>query len=1004
MSNKEIPEAGSGEDYREYVRRRLLELAPVIEKVSLGEFDQKIEIPEDSQDEFTELLVGLNLMIEDLRFMFKENSEKTEELERRLTELSVFNEVGRVLGSTLKLDELLEVIYQQTSRIMDTQNFYIAIYDEASGKIEFPLYIEEDRRMEMSGREVGNGLTEHIIRTRESLLIKEDVGDIASRMGVEVVLTGDFPLSWLGVPMISSDRVIGVMAVQSTLEAGIYNEEHQRFLEVVASAAASAIANARSYGEVQRRVGELSAFNEVGRALGSTLKLQEQLKIIYEQAGKVMPADHFYVALYHPENDEEGEEIEFVFDIQDAKLIPPHTRSFANGLTEYVIRNREPLLIQRNLRERITELGLDVLVRGSPAKSWLGVPLMVRNTVIGVMAVQSIDKEEAYDRDHQAFLVSLASQASGAIDNASTYRELENRLTELSVLNEISRAVNSTLDVEELYRVVHEQIRRLFHADNFYIALYNPQADEIRFPYVVESGKVVTSNEGEWAPRRAGHGMTEYVIRTSKPQLVQGDSQVELAKKGVNHIGKVSNSWTGAPMIARNEVIGVMAVQSFSSAERYTRKHVRLLQLVANQVAPAVENVRAYHELENRFTEISVINEIARAIGSTLDVDELYRVIHEQLKRLLDAENFYIALYDAHRDEVSFPYAFEDGEMQKWDSRRAGKGITEHVIHTATPQLYAGGEASEALRKGIEPVGDTPNSWLGVPMTIRNEVIGVMTVQSFDPEVTYSENHVRLMQMVANQSAQAIENARAYAVLEQRVAERTAALQKSNESLEDFVYTVSHDLKAPLRAILGFSQFLQEDFGPSLPDEGKMYVSRMSQSAKRMERLIDDLLEFSRVGRIKDPYEETDIEELLNEILTSIAPGSNVTVRVEGPIPKIFCERVRIGQVFSNLVTNAIKYNDKERPEITVGFEERDDEVEFFVADNGPGIEERHFEKIFKIFQRLSTDEGGTGIGLALVKKIVEDHAGRVWVESVVGQGTAFRFVIPKKLNREEPE
>lgn len=1003
--DREELESLADDNYREYVRQRLLEMAPVIEKVSLGEFDQKIQIPEDKQDEFTELLVGLNLMIEDLRFMFKENNEKTQELERRLTELSVFNEISRALGSTLQLDELLKVIYNQITRIMGGDTFYLALYDEDKNVLEFPLYIVEGATTHMPSRPFGNGLTEYIIQLREPVQFGEDMLEVERKLGIESVRHGedDYPQSWLGVPMISHDKVIGVISIQSK-RPGTYDEDHKRFLVSIANQAASAVANARAYGELERRIGELSAFNEVGRALGSTLKLEEHLKIIYEQASRVMPADHFYVALYHPEDDEGGADIEFVFDVQDAKMIPAHTRPFGNGLTEYIIRSKEPLLIQRNLRERITELGLDVLVRGSPAKSWLGVPLIVRNTVIGVMAAQSVDKEEAYDKGHQAFLVSLASQASGAIDNARAYRELENGLTELSVLNEISRTVNATLDIEELYHVVHEQIRRLFRADNFYIALYNTQADEISFPYVLEDGKQVKSNEGEWAPRRAGHGMTEYVIRSAKPQLVQGDSQVELAKKGVNHIGKSSNSWIGAPMIARNEVVGVMAAQSFSSDLRYNRKHTRLLQLVANQVAPAVENARAYLELEHRFTEISVINEIARAIGSTLDVEELYRVIHEQLKRLVNAENFYIALYDSHRDEVTFPYAFQDGELQKWTSRRAGTGMTEHVIRAGKPQLFKEDSEKEASERGVDHIGKPSSSWLGVPMIIRSQVIGVMTIQSFDPRITYSEKHVSLMQMVANQSAQAIENARAYAVLEQRVAERTAALQKSNESLEDFVYTVSHDLKAPLRAILGFSQFLEEDFGSSLPDEGKMYVGRMSQSAKRMEHLIDDLLEFSRVGRIKDPYEETDTDELLNEILSSIAPGKNVSIRIEGPMPRIICERVRIGQVFSNLVTNAIKYNDKEKPEIVIGFEERDDEVEFFVADNGPGIEERHFEKIFKIFQRLSSDEGGTGIGLALVKKIVEDHQGKVWVESTVGQGTTFRFIIPKRLNQDERE
>ncbi|MBD3286394.1 GAF domain-containing protein, partial [candidate division WOR-3 bacterium] len=276
------------EDYREYVRKRLEALAPILEKVSLGEFDQSIPIPEDTDDEFTELFVGLNLMIEDLKFMFDENQRNTAELERRLTELSVFNEVGRALGSTLKLDELLEVIYQQTSRVMDTESFYIALYNEDSETIDFPMYVESDKRIPLDSQKFRNGLTEYIIKTRKPLLIEKDVEKERENLGIDAVVRGDPAMCWLGVPMISAESVVGVIAVQSTRKEGLYDEDHLRLLSAIANAAASSVANARAYAELERRLTELSVFNEVGRALGSTLKLSEQLKIIYEQASRVM--------------------------------------------------------------------------------------------------------------------------------------------------------------------------------------------------------------------------------------------------------------------------------------------------------------------------------------------------------------------------------------------------------------------------------------------------------------------------------------------------------------------------------------------------------------------------------------------------------------------------------------------------------------------------------------------------------------------------------------------
>lgn len=231
--------------------------------------------------------------------------------------------------------------------------------------------------------------------------------------------------------------------------------------------------------------------------------------------------------------------------------------------------------------------------------------------------------------------------------------------------------------------------------------------------------------------------------------------------------------------------------------------------------------------------------------------------------------------------------------------------------------------------------------------------------------------------------------------------EKTLLLEKINQELEDFVYIVSHDLKAPLRAIAGLAQFLEEDYSKNLDETGKDYVRRIVKAAGRMQQLIDNLLELSRIGRYRNPFTEVEAHLLAHRAVAFVHPPPDVKVSIQEPMPRIFCDEVRLEQVFSNLITNAIKYNNRENKIVQIGWVGHPEEGfdEFTVRDNGIGIEEKHQEKAFKIFQRLHTNDeygGGSGVGLSIVKKIVEQHGGKIWLESEVGVGTVFHFTISR--------
>ncbi|HOY08455.1 MAG TPA: ATP-binding protein [Candidatus Omnitrophota bacterium] len=238
------------------------------------------------------------------------------------------------------------------------------------------------------------------------------------------------------------------------------------------------------------------------------------------------------------------------------------------------------------------------------------------------------------------------------------------------------------------------------------------------------------------------------------------------------------------------------------------------------------------------------------------------------------------------------------------------------------------------------------------------------------------------------------------------LASQKKELREVNEELDRFVYTASHDLRAPLRGIASFAAFLEEDYRDRVDEQGKEYIDEIKKGAAKMNTLIEDLLLLSRLSRIKNPYELTDMQKLVDAVLDRLkydVQKYNVTIRIASELPTVCCDRIKMTEVFQNLINNAIKFSSKktgEPPRVDIGYRKEGIYHCFFVKDNGIGIDSKYHEQIFGMFKRLHTDKEyeGTGAGLSIIKRIVEDHGGRVWVESRAGEGAAFFINIPADL------
>jgi signal transduction histidine kinase len=312
-----------------------------------------------------------------------------------------------------------------------------------------------------------------------------------------------------------------------------------------------------------------------------------------------------------------------------------------------------------------------------------------------------------------------------------------------------------------------------------------------------------------------------------------------------------------------------------------------------------------------------------------------------------------------------------------------------HLLFTAYCLLFAVAGLTFRL-SGLWGVG----WWLSHVVRLAGYVVAFAYVS-----INTSAEYLRLTETIA-------ERERAEKKLEELNSHLESAvddLERANKELQNFAHIAAHDLKTPLRAIGTLAAWLSTDYADKFDEQGKEQVALLVTKAKQMTALVDEVLRYSRLGRENSKAEQVDLNAVVSAVIKEVAPPENIEVSVEDGLPTLLCGRTHLVQIFQNLIGNAVKYMDKPKGWIRVGCTEQDGFWTFSVSDDGPGIERRYFEKIFQMFQTLGPRDGpeSTGIGLAIVKKLVELNGGRVWVESQPGEGTTFFFILPKRMGVE---
>ena len=702
--------------------------------------------------------------------------------------------------------------------------------------------------------------------------------------------------------------------------------------------------------ERNRREKIQRATYEISEAVQSAQDLETLYKRLHEIIQRLMPAQNFYLVLHDAIADRHY--YAYHVDAVDARPAP---RKMTAGLNGYVLKSGEALLANRaSMTDERNEWRLRA---GTPSAIWLGVPLSSRGRTIGVMAVQDYHDESAYGEDEKQILMFVAEQVASAIERKR--REDIQRAT-----YGISAAVQSARDLDSLYSSIHENVKVLMPAENFYIALIDSTTGLISFPYYVDQLNPVAP-----LPREINTGLTGYVLRTQKPALVNRSLNRPTGKvsdgvllEGLDlpHIeaGSPAAIWLGVPLQVRGHTIGVMAVQDYQDERAYAEEEKEILTFVAMQVAASIDRKRA---------------------------EQALRESEEKFRALFEASSQGVMLHDEERFLQVNP-----ATVRILGFNSAEEIVGHHPAEFAAP-IQPGGLPPEVLApryiQQCMTTGSARFDWI-----VRNPRGFEIPIEVILTRIQWGGRQI--IQAVINDIThrkQAEEE-----LLKAIAREKELGLLKSS-----FVSMVSHEFRTPLGVIMSSAEILQDYLERLEPDERREHLQSIHKNTRRMASLMEEVLLIGRLDAGNMNFQPTMLdlrglcERAAAEVSSATGHACPILIQCQGIDSEAKVDERLVSHILTNLLTNAVKYSQPGKP-VEFIVERQGRNALLKVCDRGIGIPKEDQEWMFKAFHRGQNvgQRPGTGLGLTIVKRCVQLHGGSIEVVSAVGEGTTVKVVL----------
>jgi transcriptional regulator with GAF, ATPase, and Fis domain len=758
--------------------------------------------------------------------------EKNKELQSVSHDVILLSEMGQEITSLLSVESINKTVYEHLSEIMEVSGFGIGVSDDGNNTLTFPGYIEDGEIFESVTYRADDPhrLASVCYSQAKEILIGSNE-EVAQYTGKQSAPVAGRPVeSIIYLPLKLDNKKVGVITVQS-FNKNVYTEYHLNLLRNLGVYAAIALQNAGMYGRLEQIVEERSQeilrqkeeiersyyntqlLSEIGQQITSNLQLDKIFRMLYDNVNKLMPAECFGVRIYHHDR----QEIEYKFEIEKGiQDTAPFAVSMANddNYSVWCVKNRQVIFLNDNQNEYHKYTSKIVVPTGEMPHSLIFYPMMIGEKVIGVITVQSF-KKFAYSNYHIDILKTLGTYTAIALENASLYENLEEKVMERTMevvkkkeeversyentrlLSEIGKEISSTLDINEIIQRVYHRIDKLMDAAAFGIGIYRPEHNDLYHPCVMENGEKLPPFsfllDQDRIASRCFKENREFVINNWMEEYTKYVKTDVPPVEGENPVSLIY-----IPLVSRYKTMGVLSVQSFQ-ANAYSDYHLDIVRNLSVYIANSLENASLYESLELRVEERTeeitkayentrLLGQISKDISSSLSIETIIEKVYRNVNTLMDAASFGIGIFQPETRALVFPGFIEKGDkldnviMHIDDDRIASwcfKNQREVVINNHFEDY------KKYVKTILQPVaGKTSASIIYLPLFSKENIIGVITVQSYELNA-YSDYQVNMLRQLSHNVAIAIENASLYESLEDKVRERTAEVVKQKEVIEE---------------------------------------------------------------------------------------------------------------------------------------------------------------------------------------------------------------------------